>query len=246
MSNRVKLLMLVALLGASVAACTAVQAAPASEAQAAVSPTAARTITVVGEGKVSLMPDIATINVGAEARAATVSEAKAEVDAQMAAITAALQEAGVTEKDIQTSHYGIYFEREPMPALGEGTAAEARETYVVSNIVRVTVRDVEKAGSVLDAVVQAGANQVHGVTFTVSDESTWQSQARADAMADARSRAQELADLAGAELGEVLSVSEVIGGGQVPVAFERSLGGGGIAPGELELGTQIQVTFAIQ
>jgi uncharacterized protein YggE len=246
MSKRIKLLMLVALLGASVAACTAVKAAPESEAQSAASPAEARTITVVGEGKVSLKPDIATINVGAEARAATVSEAKAAVDAQMAAIIAALEEAGVAEKDIQTSHYGIYYEREPMPVLGEGTAAGVQGGYVVSNIVQVTVRDVEKAGGVLDAVVQAGANQVYGVTFTVADESTWQSRARADAMADAKSRAQELAGLAGVELGQVVSVSEVIGGMQVPVASERGLGGGGIAPGELELGTQIQVSFAIQ
>jgi uncharacterized protein YggE len=247
MSKTIKLLSLVALLAASVAACTTAKAAPGSE-----SPAAARTITVVGEGKVSLMPDIATINVGAEARADTASEAKAEVDARMAAIAAALQEAGVAEKDIQTSHYSIHYEQEPMPMtsmMGEGPAPENQGGYRVSNMVRVTVRDVEKAGDVLDAVVQAGANQVYGVNFTVSDESTWQSEARAKAMADARSRAQELAGLAKVELGGVLSVSEVIGSLSVPVpvmAVERGMGGGGIAPGELELGTQIQVTFAIQ
>ena len=58
-----------------------------------------RTITVVGEGSVNLQPDIAIINVGAEARAQSVSEAKAEVDAQMADIVAALQNMGVSEKD---------------------------------------------------------------------------------------------------------------------------------------------------
>ena len=242
MSKRIKLLPVVALLAASLAACTGVEAAPRSESSAA-----PRAITVVGEGTVSLEPDLATINVGAEARANTVSEAKAEVDAQMAAIAAALKEAGVDEKDIQTSHYSIYYEQEPMPVMPEGSAPENRGGYRVSNMVRVTVRDVEKAGDVLDAVVQAGANQVAGVNFTVSDESTWQSEARAKAMADARSRAQELADLAEVELGQVLSVSEVIGSSPVPmVALERGLGGGGIAPGELELGIQIQVTFAIQ
>lgn len=245
MSKKIKLLSLVALLAVSVAACTTAKAAPGSE-----SPAAARTITVVGEGKVSLMPDIATINVGAEARADTASEAKAEVDARMAAIAAALQEAGVAEKDIQTSHYSIHYEQEPMPSmLREGPAPENQGGYRVSNMVQVIVRDVEKAGDVLDAVVQAGANQVYGVNFTVSDESTWQSEARAKAMADARSRAQELAGLAKVELGGVLSVSEVIGSSSVPVpvmAVERGMGGGGIAPGELELGTQIQVTFAIQ
>jgi uncharacterized protein YggE len=248
MLKSIRLLILVALLGASVAACTAVQAAPSSEAQvAAESAAEPRTITVVGEGKVSLKPDIATINVGAEARANTASEAKAEVDAQMATISTALQEAGVDEKDIQTSHYGIYYEREPMSATRNGPAAEIQEGYVVSSMVRVTVRDVEQAGDVLDAVVQAGANQVHGVTFTVSDESTWQSQTRANAMADARSRAHELAGLADVELGEVLSVSEVIGGMPVPLMGVKSgMGGGGMAPGELELSTQIQVTFAVR
>ena len=86
-----------------------------------------------------------------------------------------------------------------------------------------------------------------GVSFTVADESVWQSEARAKAMADARSRAQELAGLADVELGEVLSVSEVIGSVPVPMMEAKvGMGGGGIAPGELELGTQIQVTFAIQ
>jgi uncharacterized protein YggE len=242
MSKRIKMLAVVALLAASLAACTAAGAAPRSE-----PPAVPRAITVIGEGKASLKPDIATINVGAEIRANTASEAKAEVDAQMEAIAAALEEAGVDEKDIQTSHYSIYYEQEPMPVMREGSALENQGGYRVSNMVRVTVHDVEKAGDVLDAVVQAGANQVYGVTFAVSDESTWQSEARAKAMADARSRAQALADLAKVELGEVLSVSEVVGSLPVPVmAVERGVGGGGIAPGELELGTQIQVTFAIQ
>jgi len=242
MSKRIKMLLVVALLAASLAACTAVGAAPGSE-----SPAGPRAITVVGEGTVRLEPDLATINVGAEARADTVSEAKDEVDAQMAAISAALEEAGVDEKDVQTFHYSIYYEEEPMAVAPGESAPASRGGYRVSNMVRVTVRDVDKAGEVLDAVVQAGANQVSGVTFTVSDESTWQSEARAAAMADARSRAQELAELAEVELGQVLSVSEVIGSSPFPkVAVEYGLGGGGIAPGELELGTQIQVTFAIQ
>jgi uncharacterized protein YggE len=115
-------------------------------------------------------------------------------------------------------------------------------------MLEVTVRDVEKAGDVLDAVVAAGANQVHGVNFTVSDNEKWQSEAREKAVADAKSRAQEFAGLTGVELGDVLSVSEVIGGSAPYVAYaERGMGGGGgIAPGELEMSTQVQVTFAIQ
>ncbi len=242
MSKRIKLLPVIALLVVSLAACAAVQAAPQPE-----SSDALRDITVVGNGTVSLKPDIATINVGAEARANTASEAKAEVDVQMEAIATALQEAGVAEKDIQTSHYSIHYEQESMSMMRAEPVPESQGGYRVSNMVQVTVRDVDKAGDVLDAVVQAGANQVYGVTFTVADESTWQSEARAKAMADARSRAHELAGLAEVELGEVLSVSEIVGSMPIPMmAFERGIGGGGIAPGELELGTQIQVTFAIR
>ncbi len=243
MSRRIQMLSIVTLLALLLAACTAAQAAPSSQAG-----DVPRTITVVGQGKVSLKPDIATINIGAEARESTVAEAKEQVDAQMAAITAALAEAGVADKDIQTAHYGIHFEREPIPVLREGAAEAPQGGYYVTNMVRVTVRDVEQVGEVLDAVIQAGANQVYGVTFTVSDESAWESQARAEAMADARSRAQELAGLAEVKLGEVLSVSEVIGGSPVPLLAraEQAAGGGGIAPGELELGTQIEVTFAVQ
>lgn len=251
MWKKIGLLSVVTLLAASLAACSAVSAASTSDAQVAPAPATGsesaatpRTITVVGTGNVSLVPDVAVINVGAEVRADTVSEAKAEVDDQMAAIMAALKQMAVDEKDIQTSHYYIHYEeRVPMPVVQEGPVGESQNGYRVSSMLRVTVRDVEKAGEVLDAVVEAGANQVHGVTFTVSDESKWQGQAREKAMADARARASELAGLAGVELGELISVSEVIGSVPMPVAMG---GGGGIAPGELELSTQVQVTFAIQ
>lgn len=116
MSKSIKFLLIVTILAASLPAWAIVNAeaqlgeqiSPASAVQTD-SPTAARTITVVGEGRVSLEPDIALINVGAEARAKTVSEAKAEVDTQMADITHAPQNAGVVEKDIQTSSYYIHY-----------------------------------------------------------------------------------------------------------------------------------------
>jgi uncharacterized protein YggE len=276
MLRRIKPLWIIVLLAASLTGCTAVKAAPAPEVQAAPapaihteaqaapavqtevqavparvveaeSPAVPRTIVVLGQGKVSLKPDIATINVGAETRTDTVSEGKAEVDAKMASILTALKEAGVAEQDIQSAQYSIQYERDPMAMVREAPAQEGEGKYRVSNMVRVTVHDVEKAADVLDAVVQAGANQMYGVTFTVSDENTWESEARAKAMADARIRAQELAELAGVEMGDVLAVSEVVGG--VPVSImglKTGMGGGGIAPGELELGVQIQVTFAIQ
>jgi uncharacterized protein len=240
-------LLLMALVG-----CTAVQAAANPDLQSeppATQATAPRTITVVGVGKVSLVPDIAQLNVGAEDSASTVAEAKARVDSQMAAIVAALKEMGVTDKDIQTSNYSIYYERQEQASpLAEGSSsAERRGVYHVSNMLLITVRDVSKAGDVLDALVEAGANQVYGVSFTVSDEVKWQSQAREKAMADAKARAEELASLSGVEVGQVQAISEVIGSASYPVAAERALGGGGgIVPGEQELSMQVQVTYQIQ
>ena len=163
------------------------------------------------------------------------------------AILAALKEQGIADKDIQTTYYNIYFERDPSPAtVAEGAKAQVQGNYRVSNMMTVTIRDISRAGDILDAAVEAGANQVYGVTFTVSDRQLWENQAREKAVADAKARAQELAKLAGVEVGQVLSISEVIGSSPVPMAAERAMGGGGIAPGELDFSTQIQVTFAIQ
>jgi uncharacterized protein YggE len=248
--KRFRSVLIVALLALLLVACTPVQALSRAEAQNASDPALQREreITVVGVGRVSLVPDIARITVGAETRADTVAQAKQKVDRQMGAIAAMLEELGVAEKDIQSAQYSIYYEQEPyQPFPREEGAAEPQGAYRVSSMLEVTVRDVEKAGQVLDGVVAAGANQVYGVSFTVSDDQKWQSQAREKAMADARARAAEFAALGGVQLGEVLSISEVIGGNVYLSYAERGMGGGGgIAPGELEMSTQVQVTFALQ
>jgi len=242
------LLLAVALLAIAVSACTTAQVEPQTI-PAATAPETPRYITVIGIGKVNLTPDVAQVNIGAEISAATVSEAKTEVDRRVAAIVAVLQNMGIAEKDIQTTQYSIYYERDPYyPAIEREPGQEAQGAYRVSNMLNVTVRDMDLVGELLDAIVEAGANQVYGVTFTVSEAQKWESDARQEAMADAQARAEELARLANVELGNVLSVSEVVGGAPSPMAYavvERAAAGG-IAPGELEFSTQIQVTFAIR
>jgi uncharacterized protein YggE len=248
--KRIRELLIVAALAALLIACATVGAAPRAEPAAVPPPPSQgppRTITVVGMGKVSVVPDIARVSAGAEVKASTVSGAKDEVDRQMEAIMAALLAMGIDEQDIQTSHYSVHYEREPTQMPTEGPPGKSEAGYRVSSLLRVTVRDVETAGDVLDAVVEAGANEVHGVTFTASDESRWQGQARENAMADAKARAGELAGLAGVELGAIQSVSEVIGSWPMPTIVVREPGmGGAFAPGELELSTQVQVAYTIQ
>lgn len=239
-------LLALALLATVLVGCTTAQAAAEAEVAAAQRPD--RYITVVGSGEVSLVPDIAEVNIGAEVAAATVSEAKAEVDRRVEAIMVAFQEMGIAEQDIQTSHYSIHFERESFgPVAREEGAPETEGAYRVFNMLNVTIREIEQVGEILDAAIEAGANQMYGVNFTISDTQEWESEAREKAMADAKARAEELAQLGGVELGEVLSVSEVVGGTPFAATVERAMGGGGgIAPGELDFSARIQVTFAIQ
>lgn len=208
-----------------------------------------QTITVVGQGSAYVQPDIARVTAGVETSAETIAEAVAQNEAQMQAVMAALTAAGIADKDIQTTNFSISLDRypEPRPATLEGEATAA--VYRVSNMVTVTIRDLDSVGEVLDAVIEAGANNIWGVSFTIEDPSAAQADARTDAMADAAERAEALAGLAGVELGPVMSVSEVVGNTivqtEMAYAREAAAGAGTISPGELQIGYQVQVTYFI-
>ncbi|GAB4539416.1 MAG: SIMPL domain-containing protein [Anaerolineae bacterium] len=210
-----------------------------------------RTITVVGEGKVRIKPDIAQINIGIEIIGDTVKDASSQAAATMDTVIATLLAQGIEEKDIQTSGYSVWVERPYGP---EGPMGDT--LYHVNNTVMVTIRDLDKVGAILDATIEAGANNIYGVSFSVADPNPLMSQARERAVADARAKAEELAGLNNVTIGEVISVSEVIGGmggyytggfrAALPMAEGMGSGGGPISPGELEMTTQLQVTYAIQ
>jgi uncharacterized protein YggE len=159
---------------------------------------------------------------------------------------AAVKEHGVEERDIQTAYFSVY----PEMDYREGGSGEV-VGYRASSSLNVTVRDITKVGDILDQATAAGANNISGVSFTVDDSDPIEDQARQEAIDDAYRRANDLARLMGVSLGDVISISEVIGGGPVPLAAERAVGmggggGGGIAPGELEITSQVQVTYSIQ
>ncbi|MHB0874500.1 MAG: SIMPL domain-containing protein [Anaerolineae bacterium] len=205
-----------------------------------------RYITVVGQGVVSVTPDIAVLNVGAETIDADIQKAIETNNQTMDDVVAALADAGIEDADVQTSNFSIYRDQ----GYGPMEAAATEPQYHVSNMVIVTIRDLETVGDILDAVVAAGANSIYGVNFTLEDWTQAQSDARVEAMSDAADRASQLADLAGVELGEILSVSEVIGGQSVPMAaLSSSMGFGGgasVSPGQLDVTTSVQVSYAVQ
>ncbi len=215
-------------------------------------PTLPRTITVVGEGRVTIKPDVARSQIGVEVVKPTVQEASTEAQEVMEAVLDALKAAGVAEKDIQTSGYNIWVERRPAT---EGRTQD-EVLYHVTNQVQVVIRDLDSVGEVLDAAIEAGANNIYGVTFGLDNTAKVKSEARAKAIDDGLAKAKELAALNDIELGEVLQVSEVIGSGggyytgfSENVAAARGVGGGGagpISPGELELAMTLQIVYAVQ
>ncbi len=210
-----------------------------------------RGITVVGTGKASGQPDVAHVTVGIETQGSSLQTAVDENKTKMAALLDALKAQGLAEKDIRTSNYSVYTERVASPAVGaEKPVSTDQMIYHVTNQVDVTVRDVSKLGDVLDKAVAAGANNIYGVNFSVEDTAQLEADARAKAVADAKARATDLAKLNGVALGDVISVSEVIGGGPMPLMSSAAgLGGGGgtpVQPGELEMTISLQVTYAIK
>jgi uncharacterized protein YggE len=209
-----------------------------------------RGITVVGVGTANGTPDVAHITVGIETQGTSVQQAVDDNKTKMTALLSAIKALTIADKDIQTTNYSVYSQRDSVPNPA-GNGDNGPLTYHVSNQVDVTVRDVSKLGDVLDKVVAAGANNIYGVNFSVDDPSKLQADARTKAFADAKARAQSLAQLAGVSLGDVVTVSE-FGSGSSPIMDMKSaamgLGGGGapIQPGALEVSMNVQVTFAIK
>lgn len=171
------------------------------------------------------------------------SVALANADRSMSAVKQALIDGGVALHDIRTSSFDIW--REDVRD-DQGTVTANR--YHVTHDYQVTVRAMDEIGTLVPAAVAAGANSVSGITFMMSDPSALQSRARAAAMADARSRAEELATAAGVQLGKPISIEErvVAQGGRGPVAFARASDSSPIAAGQLSVEIDVSVRFAIE
>src|SRR5690606_2423416 len=227
-------------------------------------------ITVNGVGTAYGAPDTAVLDLGVSLYHADVSQGLAQADERMQAIREALVAAGVEASDIRTT--GMEHAHERMQAISEAFGAAGEEACVIRttglsvwreqqydpqgnptteryNIwhnYNVTVRDPELVGAVINAAVVAGANNIGGVNFTIADPSVLERTAREDAIADARERAEHLAELLGVTLGEPIAITE---GTQGFVPLVRSaamdMGSGGIAAGELAVTVNVTVTFSL-
>ncbi len=222
-------------------------AAPVAQAQQATTPTP-HTITVTGNGVAYGPPDIAVAQIGVQSRNAEPAAALDDANAKMTAILAALKGLGVADKDIQTSNFSISVQNDVEPTTGQ---SKGTFTYVVDNTVSVTMRDLTKVGDVLGKVVAAGANNIYGVSYTVSDQSKLEAAARDMAMADAKARAEQLAKLAGVTLDQPMTISEYSNGPQplMRAAIAPSAAAGQAVPvssGQIQVNLQVNVTYIIQ
>lgn len=222
--------------------------AACSPAAVPASPASVRSLAVNGIGRVTIVPDMATINVGVRTEAESVTEALDGNTAQANNISRALKEMGIEEKDIQTSNFNIYPNERWNPMTGE---VEGRY-FVVENTVNVIVRELSILGEVLNTVVEAGANSIYGISFNVDNRSAAVAEARDLAIADAKTKAQAIAASAGVQLGEIISIS-VFEGSSMPFPYYDGMGGGAamevevpIAAGTLTITVESNLSFAIQ
>ena len=192
-------------------------------------------ITVQGSGTVSTIPDRAQLSFGVETRAATARAALAANAAEMRKVIAAVKAAGAT--DVQTQSVSL------QPQYAESGTVQG---YIAQNSVSGTIRDLARAGAVIDAAVDAGANQVYGPSLSRGDQTELYRQALRAAVADARTRAQALAAAANLTLGRV---TQVVESGSAPMPFASAVKAEDAAGTPIEAGTQqivasVQVTFS--
>jgi len=208
-------------------------------------------IWVSGMGEVTVTPDIANLRLGIVAQEANVAEAQTKASEAMNKVMAALTAGGVAEKDIQTQYFSIRqrtkWDREKEEEIVIG--------YQVTNTVLAKIRDIDKVGIIIDAVVEAGGDltRIDNLSFSVDDPSVYYEEAREKAMADAEAKAEQLAELAGVTLGKPTYVSE---GVQPPVykdVYYEMTGGASIpapapppiSPGEMKVRLTVQVAYGI-
>ncbi len=208
-------------------------------------------IWVTGEGKVTVTPDIAILQLGIAAQAVSVAEAQSQAAEAMENVMTALTDNEVAEKDIQTRYFSIH----QVTKWDRETEEEVVIGYRVTNMVSAKVRDIDKTGTIIDAVAEAGGDltRIDNISFSVDEPSAYYEEARQKAMADAKAKAEQLAELAEVTLGKPTYISE---GGQAPPPIYRQdmyVEGAGAVPapetpislGEMEISRTVQVGYAI-
>jgi uncharacterized protein YggE len=205
-------------------------------------------IWVTGEGEVTVVPDVAILSLGVEAQAATVAEAQQQAAEAMDAVMNVLDDGGIAEEDIQTQYYSI----QPVWSWDDDKDQQILIGYRVTNTATVKVRDMDGVGSIIDAAVAAGGDyiRINGISFTVDEPEAYYEEIRGKAMADAKAKAQQLAELGGVKLGKPTYIAEYDGYTSPVVYRDVEVAEGAsvttdISPGEMEIQLTVQVVYSI-
>ena len=205
---------------------------------------------VTGEGKTMASPDIVLLSLGIEAEAKTVAQAQRDAAEAMSDVMKVLKANGIAEKDIQTQRFSIY----PVRKWIEDERREITTGYRVTNIVVAKIRQIDKAGTVIDAVAEAGGDltRINDISFSIDDPTSYYKEARAKAVGDAIARAKQMADAADIKLGKLLYISEGTQYVQPLEVRDYLFKAEGAAPsatsisaGELEIRVTVQMVYDI-
>lgn len=211
----------------------------------------APSVSVVGEGSVSAVPDLAMVTSGVVSRAQTAAAALEANAAAMTKVMAALKTAGIEDRDVATSGLSVQPQYDYGDGSGSGPRAPKLVAYEVRNAVTVRSRALDKVGDLIDSLVSAGSNQIENLSFEVSDRSEKLDGARREAMADARRKAEIYAAGVGAKLGAPLAVSEQDASEPEPMrafAARKTLDAAPATPvarGEQELRVRVNARWAL-
>ena len=233
--------------------CASVLSSPSAEAQVTIDPEElisgqpSRTVSVVAMGETQAQPDLAIFLLGVRTEGATAEEALRRNSERMSKLVSTLTGMGISSDDIQTQSIRM------QPRFTNHVSPEARKAerpgYVAMNTVEVRTRNLDHLGKLLDAAVAAGGNTIEDLHFEISDTSKLLDQARANAMAAARHKAEHLAKLAEAQLGPVLNINEVSRTPR-PMPLERYATAERtevpIEPGSQTVRVEVQVTWMMR
>ena len=217
-------------------------------------------IWVTGEGKVSIEPELAVLDLGVEVTMETVAAARDKAATAMDAVMTALESNGVEEKDIQTRNFDIRprYEWQEVVENGTRSSRDVLVGYRVSNRLTAKVRDLDEVSTVIDEVISAGGDSIRfrDLTFTVEDVTPLLGELREDAVSDAKAKAQHFADISRVTLGRLIYMAEPGAGQRGGDVFVRSQSFAlesaaaaapptGVSGGELQVTLNIQVAYAI-
>lgn len=206
-------------------------------------------ISVRGTGNVSAKPDMANLQVGVQIQQTSLDAAQSEAATKSDAITKQLTAAGIADTDISTAQYSVepvmnYSDNQPPTVTG----------FRVTNILNVKIRDISKAGKLIDDLVKSGANTIYGLSFGFSDPSAVMQQAREQAMGDAKAKATQLAGLGGVTLGQPLIIEDSGSNTPpppVPMSVDQATKSAAapataINPGQQQVTVDVSVVYAIK